>query len=196
MLLAGWMSWSMWTLQAQIERLLAEQAELGQRLESVEQAVQALASRVAEAQAVAEAMKRLGSPASARERMAMAFVVIEAAEKYGVPVELVLAVGAVESHWRPDAVGMRGERGPLQVMPYTFWYLGMDCAGLACEIEAGVRYLALQVERAKGRPDVAVAYYHTGHNLPEGRAVRRARGYVNRVARAYRTLGEVLREEV
>ncbi|MBY6274306.1 MAG: hypothetical protein CW346_19365, partial [Bacillaceae bacterium] len=40
-----------------------------------------------------------------------------AAEQYGVPIEILVAVGEQESRWQMDAIGAAGEIGPMQVLP-------------------------------------------------------------------------------
>jgi len=184
---SAWFVWALAEIHLQIERFQTEmQGELetlNEQMEAITAILEAVGERLGAVVRVAEAMQALGSPATQAERLAMAAAVLRASETYGVPVDWILAVGVVESHWRPDVRGVRGERGPLQVLPETFWYLGMNCGDVACEIEAGVRYLALVMKRSRGDTATALARYHVGHNAPRQVALRKGGAYLRRVLR-------------
>lgn len=82
--------------------------------------------------------------------LADAVALVDAADKYGLPVDLVLRVIEVESGFRPDAVSSAGAVGMMQVMPATAKGMGYDPRRLtepAYNVEAGCRYLAEMVAR-------------------------------------------------
>src|SRR5690606_32297754 len=100
-------------------------------------------------------------------------VVADAAATYGVPVDLVIALGAAGSDWRPSARGRAGARGPPQALPDTFRLLGgTDLNDWRQTLGAGVRYLSMTLERARGDVELAVALYISGINRQPAVALR------------------------
>jgi soluble lytic murein transglycosylase-like protein len=100
-------------------------------------------------------------------------VVEEAARRHGVPPELVLAVIATESQFRPDAIRNEpklgdASRGLMQILYRTA--VGEGYAGTpeglldpATNIEYGTRYLARQYKRAGGDWRRAASAYNGGY---------------------------------
>lgn len=96
----------------------------------------------------------------------------EVAARHGVRPELVEALAAIESAFRPEAVSRVGAIGLMQVMPATAARLGVeDPFDLRSNLEAGTRFLAALLSAFDGDERLAVAAYNAG----EG-AVRRAGG--------------------
>jgi len=103
---------------------------------------------------------------------------------------LVLAVVAVESAFRPDAVSPKGAQGLMQLMPGTAASLGVrDPFDPEQNLEGGARHLRGLVEEYRGDLTKALAAYNAGSG-----AVRRHAGvppyaetreYVKRVLRRY-----------
>jgi soluble lytic murein transglycosylase-like protein len=110
-----------------------------------------------------------------------------AADKYGLPRELVRSVMSAESGSNPRAVSPKGAIGLMQLMPATAKDLGVDPHDPAQNVDAGVRYLRdLLVKYNFGLWHALAAY-----NAGEG-AVQKYRGvppyqetigYINRIAR-------------
>lgn len=117
-------------------------------------------------------------------------IVHEAAQHHHVDPALIRAVIQTESNWNPSAVSRRGAVGLMQIHPGTARRFGVGNAFNPEEnIEAGVRYLRVLLDRYSGNLDLALAAYNAG----EG-AVDRARGiphfretrlYVQKVTQAY-----------
>lgn len=76
---------------------------------------------------------------------------------------LVLAVIAVESAGRPDAVSVAGAQGLMQLMPATASRFGVTDALLPEQnIAGGVRYLNWLMEEFDGDPILVLAGYNAG----------------------------------
>ena len=64
-----------------------------------------------------------------------------AADKYGLPRQLVRSVMAAESGFDPRALSPKGAVGLMQLMPVTAQNLGVDPSDPAQNVDAGARYL-------------------------------------------------------
>ena len=89
-------------------------------------------------------------------------LVDNAARKYGLPPELVRAVVAVESAYRPDAVSSKGAIGLMQLMPSTAKELGADPKIATQNVDAGTRYLRDLLLKYDQRMFHALAAYNAG----------------------------------
>jgi len=105
-------------------------------------------------------------------------LVQRAARRHGVAEDLVLAVIAVESSFRPDARSHVGARGLMQLMPRTAASIARhlqredyDITDPEFNIEAGTYYLGYLIRRF-GREDLALAAYNAGPSRI-GRLARR-----------------------
>jgi soluble lytic murein transglycosylase-like protein len=115
----------------------------------------------------------------------------DAARRHGLDPDLVMAVAAVESGFRPAAVSPKGARGVMQLMPGTARDLGVaDPLDPAANLDGGTRYLRDLLARFDGDLPKALAAYNAGPG-----AVKRHQGvppyketqdYVQRVLRRYR----------
>jgi soluble lytic murein transglycosylase-like protein len=86
--------------------------------------------------------------------------------KHGIDPALVHAVVVTESNYRPRATSPVGARGLMQVMPATARELGFSRASALFDprqnLEAGVKYLKLLLERFDGDLPSALAAYNAG----------------------------------
>jgi soluble lytic murein transglycosylase-like protein len=85
-----------------------------------------------------------------------------AAEKYGLPRELVRSVMKAESGFAPQAVSPKGAIGLMQLMPATAQILGADPHDPAANVDAGARYLRELLEKYNGGLYHALAAYNAG----------------------------------
>ncbi|HYE94525.1 MAG TPA: lytic transglycosylase domain-containing protein [Terriglobales bacterium] len=86
-----------------------------------------------------------------------------AAQRYGVPEELVAAVIRVESGFNAKAVSRKGARGLMQLMPGTAAILGVrDSFDPTENIEGGVRHLRALMDRFGNNLPLALAAYNAG----------------------------------
>ncbi len=84
-----------------------------------------------------------------------------AARDTGLPLALLVAVGEIESNFRPGAVSHAGARGLLQLMPTTAAELRLDPDHPASNVLAGARYLKQMLDRFKSA-NLALAAYNAG----------------------------------
>lgn len=103
---------------------------------------------------------------------------------------LVLAVIAVESAGRVDAVSHAGAEGLMQLMPATAARFGVsDSRNAAENIRGGVAYLDFLMEKFAGDPILVLAGYNAGENsiVPNGGVPPYAetRDYVPKVLAAF-----------
>lgn len=101
--------------------------------------------------------QRLGVPES------MDSIFAEAAQKYGVPLALLKAVGKAESNFNANAVSSAGAQGVMQLMPSTARSLGVDNPFDArSNIMGGAKYLSEKLNQYNGDIDLALAAYNAG----------------------------------
>lgn len=87
----------------------------------------------------------------------------EAADKYGVDVRILKAVGFVESNFRANAVSKSGAMGVMQLMPYTAKSYGVeDPFDAKQNIEGGAKLLSELLEKYDGNISLSVAAYNAG----------------------------------
>src|SRR4029453_4835241 len=70
-----------------------------------------------------------------------------AADRYGLPREVVRSVMAAESGFQPQAISPKGAIGLMQLMPGTAQALGADPRDPAQNVDAGTRYLRDLLEK-------------------------------------------------
>jgi hypothetical protein len=124
-------------------------------------------------------------------------IIERASAKYGVPIELVRAVVAVESAFRVNAVSHAGAQGLMQLMPDTAADLGVrDAFDPVENVNGGTRYLAFLLKHFHDE-ELAVAAYNAGpaRVAREGRVpdIPETRAYVESVLGLRRAYGGMLR---
>jgi soluble lytic murein transglycosylase-like protein len=85
-----------------------------------------------------------------------------AADKYGLPRNLVRSVMAAESGFAPQAVSPKGAVGLMQLMPATAQTLGVNPHDPAQNVDAGARYLRDLLIKYDGYLWHALAAYNAG----------------------------------
>jgi soluble lytic murein transglycosylase-like protein len=127
---------------------------------------------------------------SARDPQELRRLAIETAERHRLDPELVLAVVAVESAFRPDAISSKGAQGLMQLMPGTARELGVqDALDPQDNLDGGVRHLSELLALYGGDLKRALAAYNAGAGavarhggLPP---YRETRDYVRKVLERY-----------
>jgi soluble lytic murein transglycosylase-like protein len=98
-------------------------------------------------------------------------LIVEEANRYGVPVPFALAVAWQESGWQQHAVSSAGAVGVMQLMPATAAWVGEAMLSQEVQIDdarsnvrAGVRLLAHYLGRYAGDRDLVLAAYYQGQS--------------------------------
>lgn len=87
----------------------------------------------------------------------------EAAELYGVPLNLLKAMGKAESGFNANAVSPAGAQGVMQLMPATAKSLGVeDPFDARSNIMGGAKYISQKLKQYNGNIDLALAAYNAG----------------------------------
>jgi soluble lytic murein transglycosylase-like protein len=108
----------------------------------------------------------------------------EAARRYDVAEDLVVAVIEVESQFNPYAVSHRGAQGLMQLMPATAASLGVrDAFDPRDNVDGGVRHLRWLLDRFEDDLPTVLAAYNAGEGtvLKKRTMPRETREYVKRV---------------
>jgi hypothetical protein len=120
------------------------------------------------------------------DREALDAVIGEASAAYGVSPDLVKAVIQTESQFDPMAVSPVGALGLMQLMPVTAAYLGVaDPFDPRQNVNGGVKYLSMLLDRFNGNVALALAGYNAGPTaVARHRGIppfRETRGYVQKI---------------
>lgn len=122
---------------------------------------QMAAGQTAAAQSFTDVLENAAQKISVPESMDAIFE--EAARTYQVPVELLKAVGKVESDFNPKAVSSAGAQGVMQLMPGTARELGVtDPFDARSNIMGGAKYLAQKLKKYNGDIELTLAAYNAG----------------------------------
>jgi hypothetical protein len=116
---------------------------------------------------------------------------IQSAQRHGLDPDLVLAVVAVESGFRPEAKSPKGAQGLMQLMPATAAELGVRNAFDPAEnLDGGSRYLGALITLYGGDLTRALAAYNAGVKaVDKSKGVppyRETREYVRKVLKQYK----------
>ena len=117
-------------------------------------------------------------------------MVRQTAEKHNVDPELVRAVISTESNWNVSALSSKGAQGLMQLVPGTAHQLGVGNAfDPAQNVDAGVRYLGMMLQRYNGDLKLALAAYNAGPSIVDRFGgvpnYRETRNYVEKVTSTY-----------
>lgn len=117
-------------------------------------------------------------------------LVQETAQKHNVDPNLVSAVISTESNWNTSAISRKGAQGLMQLVPETAQHFGVyNPFDPAQNVDAGVRYLSMLLDRYNGDLPKALAAYNAGPRavdrwggVPD---FRETREYVQKVTSSY-----------
>lgn len=109
-----------------------------------------------------------------------------ASNKYAVSKDLIKSIIKVESNFDPFAVSKAGAMGLMQIMPKTSLELGLERPFDIYEnIDAGVKYLKMLLDKYNGDLDKTLAAYNAGpdkvdknNSIPE---INETKEYINRI---------------
>lgn len=95
-------------------------------------------------------------------------IIISKARKYNIEPSLIKAIITAESKWNPTAISKKGAIGLMQLMPSTIKDMQVNNPFDPEEnIEGGVRYLRLLLDKFKGDLTLTLAAYNAGPNIVE-----------------------------
>jgi hypothetical protein len=101
--------------------------------------------------------------AGSDERQKIESHILNAAQKYDLPVNLITSVIRAESNFDAKAVSRAGAQGLMQLMPATARELGVkNPFNIAENIDAGSRYLRKMLDSFEGNLKLALAAYNAG----------------------------------
>ena len=117
-------------------------------------------------------------------------IVQETAQKHDIDPALVSAVISTESNWNTSALSRKGAQGLMQLVPETAQKLGVFNAWDPQQnIDGGVRYLHMLLDRYNGDLPKALAAYNAGPNAVDRWGgvpnYPETRDYVRKVTHSY-----------
>lgn len=128
-------------------------------------------------------------------KSALAAAVEEATEAFAFDPHLVYAVMASESNCREQVRSRRGAVGPMQLMPATATWLGVNPHNVRENIRGGTKYLSILLKQFDGDLELALAAYNAGPAKVRRYAgippYAETRQYVERVLRYYNELRSI-----
>jgi len=106
----------------------------------------------------------ISSPVHAKKRGHLFHpFIVQAAGRHEVDPALIKAIIMAESRFNPRAISKKGAKGLMQLMPRTAEALGVeDSFDPEDNINAGVRYLKMLMNRFNGDVKLALAAYNAG----------------------------------
>jgi LysM repeat protein len=107
-------------------------------------------------------------------RSAVRQVIVEEANRFGVPAAFALAVGWQESGWQQGVTSHAGAVGVMQLLPATADWVGSSMLGATVDvsdtrsnIRAGVRLLAHYLNYYDGSRQLSLAAYYQGQSATD-----------------------------
>jgi len=145
------------------------------------------ASRITQVSSVVSAEL---SAAQLANREKIEQMIREVSARYRVDPALVRAVIQTESNWNSSAISRKGALGLMQLVPGTAQQLGVNNAfDPKQNLDGGVRYLHMLLERYNGDLDRALAAYNAGPGAVDRAGgvprSRETRDYVQKVTDSY-----------
>ena len=99
------------------------------------------------------------------QKKAMPFhpIIYQVAKRYEVEPAIIKAIIMAESSFNPKAVSHKGAQGLMQLMPQTAEYMGVkDSFNPEHNIDGGVKYFKILLDRFNGNVQFALAAYNAG----------------------------------
>lgn len=151
----------------QVNTLAAERAERVRAAEAAAQSVSAdFSSALSDAGYTYSSAQTLASITECPSDLYSIFE--EAADTFGVSVNLLTSIARAESNFCTDAVSSAGAVGIMQLMPATAASLGVTNSYDAREnIMGGAKYIAQLLNKYNGNTTLALAAYNAGSSNVE-----------------------------
>ena len=107
---------------------------------------------------------------SSMNRLELGEIADEIARLHNIPPNLLKALIQVESNWNPRAISSKGAKGLTQLTDATAKMLGVrDVFDPVQNMEAGARYLKMQIDRFRDLKLALVAYNCGPNNVVKGK---------------------------
>jgi len=120
-------------------------------------------------------------------------MITAAANQYGVPSSLALAVAQTESSFNPNAISGAGAVGVMQLMPATASGLGVDPNNVQQNIDGGVKLLSQLLDQYDGDVTQALWAYNAGPgSVASGSMPAETAAYIPNVLAAEANFGGAL----
>jgi soluble lytic murein transglycosylase-like protein len=134
--------------------------------------------------------KTLFSRSPKEKETAFEPIILQAAQRYDIDAAMIKAIIMAESNFNPKAVSNKGAKGLMQLMPGTAEYLGVeDSFDPTHNIEGGVRYFKILLDRFQDDIKLALAAYNAGsRNVRKYGGVppfRATQSYIDKVLKYY-----------
>lgn len=114
----------------------------------------------------------------------MSALITSAANQYGVPPSIALAVANQESGFNQSAVGTSGEIGVFQLMPATAAGLGVNPSDLTQNVDGGVSLLSSLYKQYGNWNDALIAYNEGPTALNAGTVYSSSQSYADSILAA------------
>jgi soluble lytic murein transglycosylase-like protein len=143
---------------------------------------------------IAASGRTVGDPLEWSTTSQVQTLLIQAADRHGLPRNLVLAVAWQESNWTQHVIARDGGVGTMQLMPYTTTWLNSamhtsyNSYRLYDNIELGTSYLRMLWNSFGGKLESLISAYNQGENAVRTRGIRNW-SYVNNVMALMRRFG-------
>ncbi len=123
-------------------------------------------------------------------------MILRKSREHGVDRNLIRAVVQMESGGKANVVSSAGAMGLMQLMPSTARMLGVeDAFDPEQNMDGGVRYLQMMLDRFNGDEKLALAAYHSGPGRVEEYGGIPPFPIVNRYVKTVSAIVEKLRRE-
>ena len=111
--------------------------------------------------------EQIGSRNNLKIKSDIERLIREKAREIGVDPDLAVKIAYHESRLNQSAISSKGAIGVMQIMPQTARELGINPYDLHQNIEGGLRYFKMMLERFNNDINLALAAYNAGPNNVE-----------------------------
>lgn len=111
--------------------------------------------------------EKIGTKYKSTDKTHIEKIIREKAKEIGVDPDLAVKIAYYESRLNQSAISSKGAIGVMQIMPQTARELGINPYDLYQNIEGGLRYFKILLDRFNNDLHLALAAYNAGPNNVE-----------------------------